>query len=216
PACVQSCASDASCRAIDGYKCEPAAKLCLPGPPPGNGNANIGEADCAAAWGGDGSKLSRCDTVRDEYVVVRKSARNLALCSKGKHLVSYRAGLGFAPSGDKEKEGDGKTPEGVFYIPRVLPNSSYYKAFLLSYPDEADAARGLSAGLITASQKSAIEAAQRECREPPQNTGLGGLIEIHGHGGSSDWTLGCVAIDNRQVDYLWSILGVGDTIVVLP
>lgn len=177
---------------------------------------SFGAEDCAAAWGTNGEKLSPCDTTPDNYVVVRKSARNVALCDHGSLVQNYRAGLGFAPTGTKEQEGDGKTPEGVFYIPRLVPNSSYYKAFLLSYPTKADAARGEADGLINASVRAQIEAAHDACTEPPQTTALGGLIEIHGKGSSSDWTLGCVALDNQAIDVLWSILDVGDSIVVLP
>ena len=65
-------------------------------------------------------------------------------------------------------------------------------------------------------QKNQIDSAQNACLEPPQSTGLGGLIELHGNGGSSDWTWGCVAVEDNQIDQLWAVLGVNDTIVVLP
>lgn len=222
-ACLQDCASDSDCRVAEGYGCD-ADQTCWAisgegsgggsGGGPGGGDSE--DDGCASAWGVAGSGLSPCDTVKDSYVVVRKSARTMTLCLEGSAVASFRTGLGFAPVGDKEREGDGKTPEGVFYIPRLVPQSSFYKAFLLSYPDADDAARGRAAGLITSSQRDAIVAAQGACTEPPQTTGLGGLIEIHGNGGSSDWTAGCMAIDNDEVDQLWDVLGVSDTIVVLP
>jgi murein L,D-transpeptidase YafK len=168
------------------------------------------------AWGTAGSGLSPCDTTKDDYIVVRKSARNLALCRSGMLVANFQAGLGFAPTGDKVQEGDGKTPEGVFYVASLVPNSSYYKAFLISYPDAADAARGLAAGLITQAQHTAITQAQANCTVPPQTTQLGSYLEVHGNGGTSDWTLGCVAIANTGIDQLWAALGVRDTIVVLP
>jgi L,D-peptidoglycan transpeptidase YkuD (ErfK/YbiS/YcfS/YnhG family) len=176
----------------------------------------VGCSDCAQAWGTDGSALSACDTVKDNYVVVRKSTRNLALCNKGSLVANFRTGLGTSPVGDKVKEGDGKTPEGVFYVASRNPMSMYYKSFLFSYPDSADATRGLDAGLISASDQMSIDTAQMSCGVPPQNTGLGGLIEIHGDGSSSDWTVGCVALDNSNLDIVWSVLNVGDSIVVYP
>jgi L,D-peptidoglycan transpeptidase YkuD (ErfK/YbiS/YcfS/YnhG family) len=176
----------------------------------------VGCADCAQAWGTDGSALSACDTVKDNYVVVRKSTRNLALCNKGVLVANFRTGLGTHPVGDKEKEGDGKTPEGVFYVASQNPMSTYYKSFLFSYPDSADATRGMASGLISASDQMSIDEAQMSCGVPPQATGLGGLIEIHGDGSSSDWTVGCVALDNANIDKLWSVLTVGDSIVVYP
>src|SRR5437867_13286330 len=104
--------------------------------------------------------LSPCDVTKGAYVVVHKSARNMALCSSGSLVANFSVGLGFSPVGDKEREGDGKTPEGVFYIARVIASSQYYKAFLVSYPDDADDDRGVTAGLISTPQHDAIYAAQ--------------------------------------------------------
>ena len=177
---------------------------------------SVGARDCADAWGTAGEKLSPCDTVKDDYVVVHKSKRNVALCKDGKLVKNLRSGLGFAPSGDKVKEGDGKTPEGVFFVPTLVPNSSYYKAFLLSYPSLDDAQRGVAAGLITPAQRSQIQSAHAACVAPPQDTPLGGDVEIHGNGSSKDWTFGCVALDDANIDLLWSSIGTGDSIVVLP
>lgn len=176
----------------------------------------VGAADCKTAWGDAGEKLSPCDRDKDSYVVVRKSKRNVALCSKGALVKNFRSGLGFAPTGTKEKQGDGKTPEGVFYAADLLPTSEYYKAFLFSYPTKDDAARGLAAGLITQADKDAIDAAQGSCAVPPQDTALGGAVEIHGDGSSKDWTVGCVALDNTGIDALWATIAKGDTLVVLP
>jgi hypothetical protein len=214
--CLKDCTADTQCGTAEGYRCDPTYKVCMPSPDHNGWNPNVGQTDCQTAWGINGSGLSPCDSVKDDYIVVRKSARNLALCKNGQVVANYRAGLGFAPVGDKEKQGDGKTPEGVFYVAALVPNSKYHKAFLISYPDKGDAVRGLSAGLINQTEKNAIDAAQNNCTTPPQNTALGSYLEVHGMGGSSDWTLGCVAIENNQVDVLWSTIGVRDTIVVLP
>jgi hypothetical protein len=215
-ACLKTCTSNADCRQAEGYACNSTHRVCLPGNTRPTWNPSFGAGDCLAAWGTNGSGLSPCDTVKDNYIVVRKSARNLALCNRGTLVANFEAGLGFAPVGDKEREGDGKTPEGVFYAAQLLPNSQYYKAWLLSYPDKEDAARGLDAGLITQAQKNAIDTAQNNCTVPPQTTQLGSYLEVHGRGGTSDWTLGCIAISDMGVDQLWAVLGLRDTIVVLP
>lgn len=177
---------------------------------------SVGGRDCDAAWGAGGERLSPCDKTKDNYVVVRKSARNLALCKAGRVIKNFRSGLGFKPVGDKEREGDGKTPEGVFYVPRRLPDSSAYKALLLSYPTNEDAARGVASGLISSTKGALIEAAHAACEEPPQTTALGGNIEVAGGGSVSDWTSGNVAIENAGMDELWGVIDVNDTIVVLP
>lgn len=153
-------------------------------------------------------------------LVVRKADRRMEVVSPpgpdGHVVRSWRIGLGFAPDGDKEKQGDGKTPEGTFTITRLVPQSQYYKAFLINYPDPADAARGLAAGLIDAATKAKIDDAHAKGRTPPQYSDLGGLIEIHGMGGSSDWTLGCVAADNAVIDELWPHTKVGTQVRILP
>lgn len=177
---------------------------------------SVGAVDCAAAWGVAGEKLSPCDTVKDDYVVVHKSTRNVALCKSGSLVKNMRSGLGSTPTGAKLQLGDGKTPEGVFFVPRLIPDSNYYKALLLSYPSVADATRGAATGLITNGQRQQIQSAHSACVEPPQDTPLGGNIELQGNGGDRDWTAGNVALDDPNVDLLWSNIGVGDSIVVLP
>jgi hypothetical protein len=177
---------------------------------------SVGAADCTASWGVAGEKLSPCDTLKDDYVVVNKSKRNVALCKSGKLVKNMRSGLGTTPAGAKLQLGDGKTPEGVFFVPRLIPDSAYYKAFLISYPSLADATRGVAAGIITSDQRQQIQSASAACVEPPQDTPLGGNIELQGNGGDRDWTAGNVALDDPSVDLLWSNIGVGDSIVVLP
>ena len=179
-------------------------------------NPAVGAGDCVTAWGTGGDALSVCDKVKDNYVVVNKQARNLAFCQRGKLTRNFRIGLGFTPAGTKVKQGDGKTPEGVFYAARLLPDSSYHLAYLFSYPTKADAKRGVADGIISSAEAAKIDAAQDACTEPPQETGLGGAIEIHGAGSSKDWTAGCVGLESADIDVLWGTLGLNDTIVVLP
>ncbi len=217
-ACVRDCTLDTQCRMAERYECRDDLDVCWESSTPPPHDATVGEGDCVDAWGTSGDALSRCDTTPDSYVVLNKAARNLAFCNSGVLVANFNVGLGFSPAGDKEREGDGKTPEGVFYIPRLIPNSQYYKAFLLSYPDNADADRGIAQGLISSSEAQQIRSAQTSCTEPPQATGLGGLIEIHGEhvANAGDWTWGCIAATNAQVDQMWATLELHDTIVVLP
>jgi hypothetical protein len=177
---------------------------------------SVGDVDCAAAWGQAGEGLSRCDTTKDDYVVVHKSARNMALCHEGIIVENFSKGLGFSPEGDKEQQGDGRTPEGVFYVPRLVPGSSYHKGLLISYPDVDDADHGLASGIIGPLTRRSVRIAQEACTEPPQDTALGGLVEIHGGGGGEDWTAGCMAVADDEGDRVFSALDVGDTVVVLP
>jgi hypothetical protein len=207
-ACLRTCTADGQCRTGEGYECDPDS-TCWPTPVTSTWACDLnGAAQDCSTWAAQAST---------DFVVVTKGDRRLTLCDGSSSLGSWCVDLGQAPSGDKEREGDRKTPEGVFYIPRLLPTSEYYKAFLLSYPDTGDATRGLQAGLLTQSEYNAIVNAQNAGTEPPQNTNLGGLIEIHGQGGvGQDWTWGCIAVNNSVIDILWPVLGVSDTIVVVP
>ncbi len=217
-ACLDACTDSSQCRETDNYICDQ-DDVCWPGAP--IWDSSVGAQDCADAWQGlNGSGLSACDTTADNYVVVRKSVRNLALCNSGGLAYTgsnFWVGLG-NPMGDKEQRGDARTPEGIFYVAALVPGSSYYLALLLSYPDSDDAERGYNAGLISLAERDDIQASQTSCGYPDQGTDLGGLIEIHGEGGGvyGDWTLGCIAIENDEMDEVWSRMGVGDTIVVLP
>jgi murein L,D-transpeptidase YafK len=96
------------------------------------------------------------------------------------------------------------------------PNSSYFLSLGVSYPNPEDAARGLRDGLITRRQHDAIVAAHRARRMPPQTTALGGLIYIHGNGSSSDWTLGCVALDDEDMKELYTAVERGAPVTILP
>ena len=109
-----------------------------------------------------------------------------------------------------------RMPEGVFFVCRKNDASQYYRAFVVSYPGPVHAARGLEEGLITPSQYEAIVRADREGREPPMGTRLGGLIEIHGNGSGRRraWTRGCVALRNVHMDELWDYVEVGTPIVI--
>jgi hypothetical protein len=142
-------------------------------------------------------------------IVIAKSARRLDLLSDGKVVHSFRIALGSAPEGDKVKLGDGRTPEGGYYVCGKNPRSKFYLALGLSYPNEEDAARGLRDGIITRSQHDRIVTAVRAHRQPPWDTQLGGAILIHGRGARSDWTLGCIALDDPDIKTLYELTPLG-------
>src|ERR1700733_5222804 len=104
------------------------------------------------------------------HIVVKKSARKLFLFDGENLIRSFDIALGFAPDGDKETEGDGKTPLGEFYVAAKNPESKYTLGLGLSYPNLEDAERGLKSGLITQEQYDAIALAIGEKRMPPQDT----------------------------------------------
>lgn len=154
--------------------------------------------------------------LRDPKILVKKSRRQLLLFSEGKLVRTYRIGLGLSPSGDKVREGDRRTPEGDFYVFVKNTRSAYYLSLGLSYPNAAHAERGLRDRLITRTQYEAIMRALRAKRGPPQNTPLGGLIYIHGNGATSDWTWGCVALENEDIKELFDAVDVGTPVTIEP
>lgn len=149
-------------------------------------------------------------------IVVYKRERKLELFSDQALLKTYRVGLGFSPVTDKKQEGDGATPEGEFYIFVKNNKSSYYLSLGVSYPNLEDAERGLRDGLITKNEYESIAEALRKKIAPPQYTRLGGLIYIHGHGSASDWTWGCVALENEDIKELYDAVSVGTPVTIVP
>ena len=149
-------------------------------------------------------------------IVVKKAQRKLLLYSGNKLVRSYHIGLGLSPIGDKVRQGDHRTPEGDFYIFTKNEKSAFYLSLGISYPNAAHAARGLRDGLITKAQYDSITSALQAKKAPPQNTRLGGDIYIHGNGASSDWTWGCVALEDRDVRQLFEVIPVGTPVRIEP
>lgn len=127
-------------------------------------------------------------------VVVHKSARRMFLLHNGETLKAYDFDLGFAPTGDKKVRGDGKTPEGSYYIDRKNPRSSFHLSLGISYPNDEDRAEAAALG-----------------QEP------GGDIFIHGakrrqDRRGADWTAGCISVKNREVEEIYSMVRAGTQI----
>ncbi|HJW31852.1 MAG TPA: L,D-transpeptidase [Holophagaceae bacterium] len=147
---------------------------------------------------------------------ILKAKRALELWSEGHRLATYRVGLGAAPSEDKVREGDHRTPVGSFYVCTRNRASAFHLFLGISYPHGPAAARGLKAGLISPAQHRAITGALARRETPPQFTKLGGLVGIHGGGAGSDWTWGCIALANADIEELWEACPLGTPVEVLP
>ena len=154
-----------------------------------------------AAWGKPESKLTAYNGPAVTQVVVNKGARKLYLLHGTTVLKSYDVGLGNVPVGHKQFEGDGKTPEGVYYIDRFNPRSRYHLSVGVSYPNERDAALAQALG-----------------RQP------GGDIFIHGQPNQrpdgetlpGDWTAGCIAVSDAEIRELYAAARIGTTVEILP
>lgn len=144
------------------------------------------------------SKFQTYDGPEVTQVIVLKQNRVMHLMHDDEVLRSYRIGLGFAPSGHKRFEGDGRTPEGEYLIDRRNPNSEFHLSIGISYPNARDVARARAAG-----------------KEP------GGDIFIHGRPwkfrkGGDDWTAGCIAVTNREIEEIYAMVRDGTPITIRP
>jgi murein L,D-transpeptidase YafK len=149
-------------------------------------------------------------------VVIDKSARALGLYADGQQVAAYPVGLGGRPEGTKLRQGDRRTPEGEYFICTRNPGSRFHLFLGISYPGIRDAERAEEEGLISKGQLAAITKAVKAGKQPPWNTVLGGAVGIHGCGAQSDWTLGCIALDNEAMDELWKMLKLGDPVLIVP
>ncbi|MEP7028226.1 MAG: L,D-transpeptidase [Candidatus Eisenbacteria bacterium] len=152
----------------------------------------------------------------DARIVVVKSRRELRLVSRGEVVRTYHVALGLEPVAPKARQGDFATPEGNYYVCSKNPHSRYDLALGISYPGPNDAMRGLEAGLITPAEHDRILSAFVRRAAPPSNTRLGGQIMIHGRGAAWDWTEGCIALNNLDIEELFNSVPVGTPVEILP
>lgn len=140
---------------------------------------------------------------RADLVEVFKAERRLELKREGRVLKSYRVALGLAPERHKEREGDGRTPEGAYVIDARNPKSSFHLSLRVSYPDARDKAHAETLGVSPV-----------------------GDIYIHGQPNGwrkflvghpdKDWTTGCVAVTDAEMREIWSLVPTGARVVIHP
>lgn len=148
-------------------------------------------------------------------VEIRKAKRTLTIFSGATRLTEYRVGLGGSAVGPKTRQGDRRTPVGEFYVCTRLARSQFHRFLGLSYPLPEDAALARREGRVSRSDEERIGAAHRGKRRPPWDTPLGGAIGIHGGGGSTDWTLGCIAVENAEIEDLFESLPHGTSVRII-
>lgn len=154
--------------------------------------------------------------MKSPRLVVEKAERRLKVLDGKKLIRTFKIALGFQPKGAKQKQGDGKTPEGEYVLVAKNPHSQFYLSLALNYPNAEDGKRAYRAERISKQELEAIQAAAKNKSIPPWNTALGGEIFIHGHGSSRDWTLGCIALDNPHIKALYDSLPLGTPVSIRP
>jgi murein L,D-transpeptidase YafK len=138
-----------------------------------------------------------------DLVVVRKATRRLDLYQHGALLKSYSVSLGRHPEGPKRQQGDGRTPEGEYVLDYRKPDSSFYRALHISYPARAD---------LAAARAQGVDPGGLVMVHGMKN-GLGWLGRLHL---SFDWTDGCVAVTDREMDEIWRAVPDGTKIILKP
>jgi len=138
-----------------------------------------------------------------DRLLVDKSERRLYLMRDGAVLRSYRVALGREPAGPKRRAGDGRTPEGVYTITGLNPASRFHLSLAISYPNAEDVARARAAGVDPGGDIVIHGLA-------PENAALGSLASF------TDWTEGCIAVDNAAIEEIAALTPVGTPIVLRP
>lgn len=149
-------------------------------------------------------------------IEIHKKLRRLDLINVDGIVRSFPVALGFSPDGHKNIEGDGKTPEGTFYVFTKNSQSKFHLSLGISYPSIEDAERGLSGELISTGEFASITASINERKIPLQKTKLGGEIYIHGGGTENDWTEGCIALSNEEMTELFELTPEGAEVRIFP
>ena len=149
-------------------------------------------------------------------IIICKQKRTLALLNGGEELFRCRVGLGRQPEGAKRAQGDGRTPEGVYFIYLVKEQGKYGRSLGLSYPGPADAELAFGEGRIDERTLQNIRCAHAERRRPPWGSPLGGEIYIHEGGSDRDWTQGCIALDECDMDRLFPHWPQVDEVQIVP
>lgn len=145
-------------------------------------------------------------------IIVEKSGRRLTLLdAAGRCLLQSPVALGKNPVGPKEREGDGKTPEGRYFV-CLKKQGRFGPALGVSYPSVADALRQKADEALL----SCLRAREAADQRPPWGTALGGEIYIHGGGTQGDWTAGCIALPDEQALLLYQLTPLGTPVEIRP
>ncbi len=140
---------------------------------------------------------------RADRIVIEKARRRLVLMRGGRPLRSYRIALGRHPVGPKRRRGDGRTPEGLYRIDWRNPKSRYHLSLHISYPDRRDRARARRLG-VSPGGSIMIHGLPN---------GMGWLGRLHA---LVDWTGGCVAVSNSEIEEIWRLVPNGTVVEIRP
>ncbi|SES08787.1 L,D-transpeptidase catalytic domain [Tranquillimonas rosea] len=153
----------------------------------------------AIAGCGNNSKFRSYDGPEVTQLMLFKEQRQLYLMHGQQTLKKYDVGLGFAPEGHKRVEGDGRTPEGYYYIDKRNPNSKYHLSIGISYPNPQD-----------------VEVARSMNLSPGGNIFIHGRGPLYRRGLPDDWTAGCISVKDKEIEQIYAMVEDGTPIAIYP
>lgn len=150
------------------------------------------------------------------HAEILKAQRRLKVFNGEKTVLDCPIALGREPLGPKTAEGDGRTPEGSYVICLIKEQGKYGRSLGLSYPNAQDAQKAYEEGRIDHRTLGNILAAHSEGRRPPWGSPLGGEIYIHEGGSSRDWTQGCIALNEEDMNVLFPLREQIEKVIIVP
>jgi murein L,D-transpeptidase YafK len=141
--------------------------------------------------------------VQADRVLIQKSARQLTLIRNGRILRRYHVSLGSTPVGAKERQGDGRTPEGIYRIDSRNVYSKYHRSLHVSYPNAADRLRA-SRLHVAPGGEIMIHGTPNRWRKLP-------FVFVH-----TDWTKGCIAVSDAEIEEIWKLVPDGTVVEIRP
>jgi murein L,D-transpeptidase YafK len=157
----------------------------------------------AAFWLKSGKQRRRGSAVKADKILIEKAERRLTLWRQGQAWKTYRVALGPNPTGHKQEEGDGRTPEGKYRIDWRNPQSKFYLSLHVSYPDDTDKQR--------AAERGVSPGGDIMIHGLPNGAGMLGSLHY-----KRDWTLGCIAVNNEEIEEIWDAVADGTQVEIVP
>ncbi len=169
----------------------------------GSKRQTVAAACALLVWCSQGASAKKRDVVQADRVVIVKSARTLTLLRQGQVLKTYKVALGREPEGPKTQRGDNRTPEGEYIIDARNAHSSFHRSLHISYPNAGDRARAAKMR-VNPGGEIMIHGL------PPAFAYLGPLHR------QTDWTLGCIAVTNAEIEEIWTLVPNGTKVEIRP
>lgn len=150
-------------------------------------------------------------------IEIWKGQRVMELRDGDQVVRKFEVALGFSPANHKRIRGDARTPTGRYHVSRKNPASQFHRFLGINYPNTEDAERGYRERAISVREWADLFIANLRFDMPSSGTALGGLVGIHGYGGrarSGDWTKGCIAVTDDEIDFIYDRVSVGTPVII--